>query len=105
MAKQTDIDYRAIVEAAWSEVLGNPSIDPTDNFFFLGGDSVCAVDAVNCVARQLDVTDQRDFVAIFMAMFDHPELGTFAEFLRTEQWAVSAAQTMSGPFLPAPGEG
>jgi nonribosomal peptide synthetase MxcG len=78
MDQRRQADYEAIVKAAWTDALGNQSIAADDDFFLLGGDSFSAVDVVTKVAHGLNLTQEEDFIAMFVALFDHPTLTGFA---------------------------
>lgn len=62
---------RAQVRAAWSEALSTDDLDEDDNFFALGGDSVCAARLARRLSGLLGVEVKA------RAVFDHPTLGAF----------------------------
>jgi yersiniabactin nonribosomal peptide synthetase len=57
--------------------LGLPRVDPRDNFFQLGGDSVTATSVVEQISREVSAT------ATLRLLFENPMIGEFAEKLRT----------------------
>jgi hypothetical protein len=69
------LEHRVL--AVWREVLGNDAIEPTDNFFDVGGDSV----RLYAVYRRLLEIVGQHFPAV--ALFEYPTVRHCAEYLRT----------------------
>jgi phthiocerol/phenolphthiocerol synthesis type-I polyketide synthase E len=66
----------ATLQRIWAQCLGLESVDPGDNFFGLGGDSLVAIGVVMTASREgLDLTPQ-DF-------YDHQTLAALADALVT----------------------
>ncbi|HEX5094860.1 MAG TPA: condensation domain-containing protein, partial [Acidimicrobiia bacterium] len=75
------------IGSVWAEVLGLDAVAPEDDFFALGGDSLCALRAVTQIQEalgcQLDVS----------VLFEHP---TFDEFVDA---VIADAQAQATPAL------
>lgn len=52
---QTDVPDAAVVEQIWCEALGVPSVEPDDNFFDLGGDSLIAARVVTAIGERCHI--------------------------------------------------
>jgi acyl carrier protein len=48
-------DLERTVADAWREVLGVPAVDPQDDFFALGGESLAAMRVCNRIGRSIGV--------------------------------------------------
>ncbi|GAA1691503.1 hypothetical protein GCM10009745_41060 [Kribbella yunnanensis] len=68
-------DLESQVLAAWREVLGNEGIEPTDNFFDVGGDSP----RLYVVYRRLVDMTGHEFPAV--KLFEYPTVRSCAEYL------------------------
>lgn len=62
---------RERVRSAWAEALSTDDLDEDDNFFALGGDSVCAARLARRLSGELGVEVKA------RAVFDHPTFGAF----------------------------
>jgi amino acid adenylation domain-containing protein len=51
----TDLPIEKIIAGIWSDLLGEPQIDPQDNFFALGGQSLLAIQCLSCVREETSV--------------------------------------------------
>lgn len=71
-------DLLARARRLWESVLGVSTLDPSDNFFDLGGNSLAAIDLLAMVGREFGV---RLNVA---TLFDHPTLADLVTVLREE---------------------
>lgn len=70
-------DFVAHVLTVCGAALGVPRVQPGDNFFLLGGDSVTATRVVEQLSREVSAS------ASLRLLFEYPVLGEFAEKLRT----------------------
>jgi amino acid adenylation domain-containing protein len=73
--------------------LGLPRVEPCDNFFQLGGDSVTATRAVEQMSGQVSAT------ATLRLLFENPVIGEFSEKLRTVAIDVAANDTTTGSAI------
>jgi amino acid adenylation domain-containing protein/FkbH-like protein len=74
--RDSDSLHQAVVEA-WAEVLGTSEINPQDDFFALGGDSLLATQVISRLRQVCGVRlHLRD-------IFDHPTVSGLAERIRT----------------------
>ncbi|XPH18674.1 condensation domain-containing protein [Variovorax atrisoli 110B] len=67
--------------AIWAEVLGVTRVGRNDNFFELGGHSLLAL-------RLLESVRERGWSVQVRTLFQHPQLGAFAQALQQEQGRV-----------------
>ena len=59
----TDQPIEKIIAGIWSDLLGQPQIDPQDNFFALGGQSLLAI---QCLSRLREETTGHTFAFRFL---------------------------------------
>ncbi|OAI83685.1 non-ribosomal peptide synthetase, partial [Pseudomonas putida] len=76
---QTALEHR--IAAIWREVLGVPQVGLADDFFELGGHSLLATQIISRVRQACDVE------LPLRVLFDHRELGAFAEQIAALQAA------------------
>ena len=89
--RRLDPEVVRVVSAIWSEILGKQQIELTDNFFDLGGDSLCATRVVGRIDEQLGVRLRLEELMRFPTVY-----GTVT--------AVSAAQKALQAQAPAEAE-
>ena len=87
----TRLQTAHIVSECWREVLGLATVDPSRNFFEVGGNSVHAIVLHTKLRERLPACEFS-----VMTIFQHP---TIAEFLE----AIIPAGVTSGGSSPAPG--
>lgn len=81
----------AEIAEIWSQVLGRPTVEPQDDFFALGGDSLRGV---QMVARLQEV---RGIEVAPETLFEHPTLATFTAFV---SWIVPTCAQSSPEPIP-----
>ncbi len=88
--------------ALWCELLGLPSVRPTDNFFDLGGHSLLAIQLVDRVGETFGAR------LAPVALFEHARLDSLAACIDAltgegQPSPMAAAAPAPAPTIPAPG--
>lgn len=78
MSQAPQAQAMAKIATIWADTLGVETVEPTDNFFGLGGDSIMVTIMAMQVEQALDVMVSADLV------FDHPVLEAFTQALFAE---------------------
>lgn len=83
------------LQQVWRECLGVPSIDPNQNFFEIGGDSLIAIGiAMNAGNQGLDLTPQD--------LYEHPTVSALAAAVTARSAAGGLAELPAGESVDPP---
>jgi amino acid adenylation domain-containing protein len=80
-----------LLTAKFREALGVPDVQPDDDFFELGGDSLAAVEIVTWASEHFQVTLETP------ALFEHPTIQSLAGRIRSLQPPATRAEAHKGP--------